>query len=228
MSNLVEQYLLRALREAAADYRVAGETTTLLLAPLDVTLAVGAVDGPTENGVVSGEILASHPRLAAPIRFMAIGSGEDVASATRSAAAQWFDVVFPPLHSMFTNHGTEDASVAKVSAVCAGERFAWRVHLGRIRVLFSGTSEPAQPDDGVLLHALRHEVTGVCAHREVFWIDAFAARLGDRTIRTDCRLANECWPEGVERLRSVTPELLPETGGFVSYRQLMLFEPVPV
>lgn len=176
---------------------------------------------------MNAEVISTHERLAAPVRFTAVGFGDDAAAASHSAAEQWFDVVFPVLHNVFTTHKTENVTLGKISAVNErGERFNWRVHVGPIRILFSGMPEPARPNGGVFLHALRHEIAGVSAQRLAFWIDAFVARQADGSVQSDCRLLNEYWPEATDRLQAIASTLLPETSGFASYRQFMFFEPV--
>ena len=193
---------------------------------LDLTLTLSSTAVHPQTNVVSGEILATHRQLSTPLRFTAVGFGDDVTCAARSMAQQWFAVVFPVLHSAFADHVAENVSIAKITAVNEKrQRFGWRGHIGPVRVVFAGVPVPTEPDDGVVLHALKHEVTAVSAHRTTFWIDAFVARQGDGSVQSDCRLRNEYWPAAAEQLGAVAHELLPECSGFVSYRQFMLFQP---
>jgi hypothetical protein len=209
--------------------RVSGERRDgkIYLQSVAVTLALHVPDTPTANGVVDVEVTAEHRGLPKPIHFTAVGFGENLEAAAKAAAEQWFQVVFPVLHSLYAEHETAEGSTATISAIRrpAGEQFQWRVIAGPVRVIAGDAREPATAPNGEILEALKHEITGVCAAAAPFWVNAYLAVHADGTPVGYCRLTNELWPEATSRLTASALELLGAGGEFHSWRQFLFFEP---
>ena len=229
MASVIKSLAFQGLSSEAS--QVAGEIEgkKIYLRTIGVTLSLGNVEEPKGN-VLGVEVIAKHAGLPEPIRFTAVGFGDNLEAAAISAAQQWFQVVFPVLHARSSDHPTTGVGVAKISARnrSSGERFEWRVFVGPVRVITEGAAEPESSPRGDIMHTLKHEITGVAASSRPFWLDAYVAVRADGTPLADCRLVNEAWPEATERLASAASDLLDTTGGFHSWRQFLYFDPVIV
>jgi uncharacterized protein DUF6348 len=229
MSSVVERLAFKSLSHEAA--QVAGEihAKRIYLPTIDVSLSLGIVHEPTKTNVLGIEILAEHKGLPKPIAFTAVGFGDDLEAASHSAAKQWFEVVFPVLHSLYAEHPTTEVTTAKISALNreTGKRFRWQVLLGPVRVVTGDQAESLSAPGGEIMETLKHEITGIAASSLPFWLNAFVAVHADGKSVADCRLMNEPWPEATERLSEAADDLLGATGYFHSWRQFFFFSPVP-
>lgn len=200
----------------------------IYLPALDLTVSVAAVDAIEATNVLAVEVTAERPDLQPPIRFTAVGFGADFRASAVSAAEQWFEVVFPVVHSLYACHETANVGHGTIAArhLETGERFHWNITTGPVRVVVAGPSQPPAADDGKILRALSREITGVAVSTGPFWVDAYVAVQHDGNCVADCRLLNEPWPEAGERLREVAEDLFSSAGNdFVSWRQFMFFLP---
>ena len=222
--------MFTALRDEAALHSGGDREGRIELPKLSTGLSVGEVEVEAETSVVTAEIVAHHNDLRKPLAFVAVGSGDDVAEATRNAARQWFDVVYPVMHSLFADHPTDNVVAGNLSAVnSANEQFFWRVHLGPVRVVCAGkAAAPPMPESWAMLQAVLNAVTGIAGARsERFWVDAYAARQNDGTLMCECRLDNVRWDEGTAALADYASKLPVEGSFLISHRQFMFFEPQP-
>lgn len=230
MASVVEHLAFQGLSSEASRFSADIEGKNIHLPTIGVMLSIGVVHEPTKANVLGIEVIAEREGLPTPISFTSVGFGDNLEAASHSAAKQWFQVVFPVLHALYADHATSDVDIAKISARnrSTGQRFKWRVILGPIRVVSGQTPEPVPAPGGEIMEALKHEITGIAASSEQFWINAFVAVHGDGTPIADCRLVNEPWPEATERLGDAATNLLGHTGDFHSWRQFMFFDPLAV
>lgn len=228
MASIPERLAFRAFSEMAAEYGGGAAGKNVALPELDLTLSFDASDKPRLKNVLAVDVITKHGRLPEPIRFSAVGFGDDNEAAATSAAQQWFQVVYPVLDKLIAQHdsaGVETATIASTDR-SSGQRFAWRVILGPVRVIFRGGDPPAA-DAGVILHTLKHEITGVSNQEKPFWVDAFVAIHDDGSVAADCRYRNELWDDATVRLGDSAHKVLPRNDGFRSWRQFLYFDPAP-
>lgn len=161
----------------------------------------------------------------------AIGSGENAQEALADSAAQWALGVFPVLHSRFSDH--EDKIGAHVMEIMvraddSGEKFGWRAHLGPVIMRHSDPEGQDEPEHEALLKAMLGPVSGIAAHADLFWLESFAVLLPDGKVDADCRVDNREWEEGHRALLNWASDWPRTPGAYVSKRQFILFEPVPI
>lgn len=225
--SVTEHLAFQAFASEAS--RVSGERHDgkIHLPSVAVTLALHVPETPTADGVLDIEVTAEHRGLPKPIHFTAVGFGENIEAAAKAAAEQWFQVVFPVLHSLYADPETAGVSIATIPAVRrpAGGHFPWRVIAGPVRVISGDAGQPATAPTGEILETLEHELTGACTATVPFWVNAYLAVHADGTPVGYCRLTNELWPEATSRLTASALELLGASGEFHSWRQFLFFEP---
>jgi hypothetical protein len=230
MTEILDKVALEALAEEAT--RFSGERLddgTIELPPVEALIWPGSVSTSYGGNTLSIEIFADHEDLPEPIVFVAVGSGDDYRQSARLAAEQWFQVVFPVLHSAFADHETLNVKSGTMQAVNGkGERFDWIVHPGPIRVVAAGPEgTPAPPEDPptAMLEVLMNDVTGVAASTLPFWVDAYAALTIEGEELADCRLTNFAWEAGTKTIATYAAALELHGYRFMSQRQFILFIP---
>jgi Family of unknown function (DUF6348) len=226
MASFTERVAFRAFSDMAAEFGGGAAGKNVSLPELDLTLSFDAGDKPRLKNVLAIDVIAQHDRFPEPIRFSAVGFGDDHEAAAASAAQQWFQVVYPVLDKLIAGHDDPAVETATIASVdrSSGQRFGWRVILGPVRVIVRG-DEPPAAGAGEILHAIKRQITGVSAQPEAFWVDAFVAIHDDGSVAADCRYRSEPWDEATERLGDVAVDLLPRRHVFRSWRQFLYFDP---
>jgi hypothetical protein len=166
------------------------------------------------------------------IRVLAVGYGTDAKQAVGEAAFIWTTGVFtavrhwlaPQVHTCFA----DDAHML-VRAIEPDEEFGWRVHQGPILSRTFGKSdadESPEVEAQEIFETLFDEIHPLSAHRNLFWIEAFAVRYPDGRADATCRLRNDDWPEGKDALLLYASSWEVPEGIMLSRRQFLLFEPI--
>ena len=227
MTEILKQVAFEALREQAEAFSGSdGGDGTVFVPPVGALLWISSVNT-TDTGILTAEIFADHEDLPEPIVFMAVGNADDYREAATRACEQWFQVVFPVLHSAFADHETLNVKAGDMQVVDGkGRRYAWKVHSGPIRVLAAGQGPPpAEPEQTAMIQVLMNDITGVSTTTIPFWIDAYAASRSDKEVLADCRMTNVLWDAGTASLRTYAAQLRLDTFVFVSHRQFILLMP---
>ena len=158
------------------------------------------------------------------------GMGESLSAAAANAAHQWITGVLPVVTSYIAHRQPAEVQHARmvVGVPETGEQFGWVVHLGPIVTRMYSDDEP--PDDvpqNEIYLKLFNSIHPYAAHKQLFWLECFAVHYRDGRVDATCRKHNDDWPEGRAALLEWAEEW-PYTGGIVSQRQFMIFEPAPV
>jgi hypothetical protein len=227
MLSIVEELTFNAVRDEAAKHSGCETDHQIVLPNLGVTLEVTGVDAQAESSVVTAEIIALHKELRSPIAFMAVGSAEHVAASAQAAAEQWFEVVYPVLHSLFADHPTNNVVAGKLAAVTSdGRQYFWRIHVGPMRAVYAGGHAPELPKETGMLEATLNAVTGRAGESaEPFWLDSYAAKKADGEVLAECRLNNAWWQQGTSSVAGYASKIELLDNFFVSHRQFMFFKP---
>jgi uncharacterized protein DUF6348 len=229
MTEVLREVAFRALCRESERFSGSDQGDgTVFIPPVEALLWVSTVNTSYGSSVLSLEIFADHEDLPEPIVFVAVGSGGDYRHSAGLACEQWFQVVFPVLHSAFAGHETLNVKTGKLHTQDgSGRTFEWITHPGPIRTLAAGEgSEPEEPKLTAMLQALMNDIAGVSASTIPFWIDAYAGLRDDGEALSDCRLTNMEWEAGTSTMAKYAAALDRHGYNFLSHRQFTLFMPV--
>lgn len=85
MRSIVEHLVFQCLAAKASAVSAEVRDRTIYLPTLGVTLSVGAVGEPTETNVIGVDLVAEHDGLPTPVRFTAVGFGDDLKASAEAA-----------------------------------------------------------------------------------------------------------------------------------------------